>query len=146
LSFPPHLRHVSGSAWKTFAMILDWLGRDGRLVYGGQLARELAHAGAAARYLLRLFQAGRALRVPDGQLDAETRTVVTLGVCGSDDQHVIALARTSGARTLCSDDRALIGDFRNPILISRPRGKAYRRETHVRLLAHVLVRATARDD
>ena len=47
------------------------------------------------------------------------------GLCISDDPHVIALARISGARLLCSNDKDLQQDFGTKNLIDRPRGKVY---------------------
>ena len=60
-------------------------------------------------------------------VDDETETVTSCGHCVSDDQHIVALARIGKARLLCSNDDALTTDFRNPVLISKPRGKVYKR-------------------
>lgn len=43
----------------------------------------------------------------------------------SNDIHIIALARVSGARLLFSNDTALHKDFRNKDLIDQPRGKVF---------------------
>jgi hypothetical protein len=54
----------------------------------------------------------------------------------SNDPHVIALARASGARTLCSRDRELHKDFKNPALVNDPRGSVYQSPSHRHLLGH----------
>ena len=47
------------------------------------------------------------------------------GVCKSNDLHVLALALVSGARLLYTNDTALIDDFGNREIVTRPRGKIY---------------------
>jgi len=127
----------AGSPESDFAPILDWLNeRDGCLVYGGYLATELARMEKPRRYLLALLRAGRARQVPDEQVAEEQATVSATGLCRSNDPHVVALARVSGARTLCTHDRDLQRDFRNPQLLSKPRGSIYQRQDHARLLRH----------
>lgn len=125
---PPH---------SDFVPVLDWLEkRDGCVVYGGRLAAELIRIEKARRYLLNLVRAGRARLVPDGPISTEERTVTKTGLCRSNDVHVMALARISGARTLCTRDRDLQRDFRDSRLISDPRGSIYLRPEHSRLLRH----------
>jgi len=58
------------------------------------------------------------------------------GLCESNDCHVIGLALASGARTLCTHDKALQRDFRNPTIVSKPRGSIYLRPAHAELLRH----------
>lgn len=129
-SSPPH---------PDFVPVLDWLEkRDGCLIVGGRLGAELVHGEKARRFLLALLRAGRAKRVPDEQVAAEEAAVLGTGHCHSNDGHVIALARISGARTLCTHDKTLQKDFRNPRLISKPRGSIYQRKAHTRLLRHTV--------
>jgi hypothetical protein len=107
---------------KKYACVLDWLEhKGGRLVHGGLLTRELRRNGAVARYLTQLASAGRALEIADEAVGAEARTVESIG-CQSDDPHIVALARLSSARTLCSFDQALHRDFKNRRLLRDPRG------------------------
>jgi hypothetical protein len=123
-----------------FRPVFDWLhapDKDGRLVFGGKLAGELANRTTSLGYLRALVQAGRAYLIPDRSVQAEEREVTCSALCKSNDSHVIALARVSGARTLCSHDRALQQDFRNPKLISKPRGHVYQNPTHRAFLCHV---------
>jgi len=120
-----------------FVPILDWLEKkDGRLVFGGHLGTELDRVDRARRFLRALLQAGRAIRIPDEAVQKEEAVVGSTGHCQSNDGHVVALARVSGARTLCTLDRALQQDFGNPKLVSNPRGKIYQRLEHRRLLCH----------
>lgn len=118
-----------------FKPVIDWLTlprKDGKLVYGGQLAAELGEVGTARRFVKSLQQAGRARFIPDNDMAEESRRVA--GQCVSNDTHVIALARVSGARILCSHDKDLHTDFTNPILITKPRGRVYQNITHRYLL------------
>jgi hypothetical protein len=122
-----------------FRPVFDWLhaaDKNGCVVYGSKLADELSSRTESRRYLLRLAQAGRARLIPEGILQPEEEELTRGRLCQSNDPHVIALARVSGARTLCSHDRALHHDFRNSELISKPRGRVYQNATHTKLLCH----------
>jgi predicted nucleic acid-binding protein len=122
-----------------FTPVLDWLDKqDGRIVFGGRLAIELERLEKARRYLRTLLQAGRAWRLSDEFIDEEEVVVADSGLCRSNDSHVIALARVSGARTLCTHDGDLQTDFKNPQLVSNPRGSIYKynRPSHIKLLRH----------
>lgn len=117
--------------------VIEWLTeRDGRLVYGGQLTRELFEIADVRRWLLVLDRAGRARQFPSSGVDSETEKVERSGICRSDDPHIIALARLSGARLLYTNDGNLEIDFTNKALISRPGGKIYKRRAHSKLLRH----------
>lgn len=122
-----------------FVPILDWLEKkDGCLIFGGHLGTELDRVEKARRFLRALLQAGRAKRIPDGRVEKEEAVVRGTGHCQSNDGHVVALARVSGARTLCTLDRTLQQDFGNPKLVDKPRGKVYQRREHRRLLTHTV--------
>ncbi|SPE26752.1 hypothetical protein SBA3_1300008 [Candidatus Sulfopaludibacter sp. SbA3] len=64
----------------------------------------------------------------------------------SNDHHVLALAITSGARTLATLDNELAQDFKNKNIIDNPRGSVYRDQTHARLLRHTPVSCSVRPD
>jgi hypothetical protein len=118
-----------------FKPIIDWLTlpkKDGILVVGGHLAVELDRVATAKRFVRVLQQAGRARIIPNDVTDEESRRVA--GRCVSNDSHVIALARISGARIVCSRDADLHADFTNPALISAPRGHVYQNARHQHLL------------
>jgi hypothetical protein len=116
--------------------VVDWIEKnDGRVVHGGKLTNELFANNRVARWLRVLSQAGRATQVPADSVTAEVRQIQELALCSSNDFHIIALARLSGARLLFSHDQALHTDFTNPALINKPRGKVCQNATHRHLLA-----------
>ncbi len=127
----------SGPPNKDFAPLLKWLNcQSGCLIYGGTLEAELRKVESVRRFIVRLSQVGRAILVPEDEVTNEQIAVDSLSLCQSNDSHIIALARVSGARTLCSHDAALHTDFKNPKLISKPRGSVYQNAAHVKLLRH----------
>lgn len=81
--------------------------------------------GRLRRRLRDLQQAGRAMPVPAKELDQDARVLQGAGLLRSNDPHILALARASGARLLYTADQALIGDFKDPHIVSDPRGKVY---------------------
>jgi predicted nucleic acid-binding protein len=120
-----------------FAPVRDWLQQgDGILIVGGHLAAELSRVEKARRFVVQLQRAGIARQVPAADVAREEAVVRETGLCQSNDSHVVALARVSGARTLCSEDRDLWSDFQNQHLVSKPRGKIYRTSKHAHLLRH----------
>ena len=118
--------------------VLDWIEHGpGRVAYGGKkLCDELFKSQHARRRLRAWKQAGRASEFPQTIVDAEDTRVKALGLAKSNDTHVIALARVSGARTLYSADGALHADFKNPQLVNDPRGTIYQCSNHAHLLVH----------
>lgn len=130
-----HRMHSPGD--ETFAPIYDWIkGRDGKLVYGGKLARELQLNEKTKRLLRQWTMAGKALSFPDEDLKPEETRLIDGGLLRSDDPHCLALAIVSGARTIWTEDRNLRSDFTNPSVISSPRGKVYALPRHSHLLRH----------
>ena len=114
----------------------DWLEkRGGMLIYGGRLAASGELRGVRT-LLVRLKQAGQAYECPKADVDREEKVVKKLGLCKSNDPHVIAIARVSGARVLCAEDHALEADFKNLSLVPKPKGSIYKNVTHSRLLKH----------
>jgi hypothetical protein len=107
---------------------------DVKLVYGGGLKREYVVSARVASTLRVLDQAGRAIQVADATVDRETQMVENMDRCTSDDPHVVALARVSNVRLLCSHDTSLHADFKNPQLVNRPRGSVYQNPDHNHLL------------
>lgn len=118
-----------------YAPVVEWLfDGDGLLVFGGtQYRAEIARHAAAQRVFVQLARAGRARSVVDGPVDAEA---ATLRACQSNDSHIVALARVSGARTVCTDDHELMIDIRKKALLDKPRGRVYQRTSHRHLLRH----------
>lgn len=119
------------------APVIRWIEQqDGRLVFGGKLAQELFVINKARRYLREASRRGHAIQIPSSVVNAEQARIERLGLCRSDDPHVIALARVSGARVLYAEDQALGRDFKDHRLISNPPGKHYKRAEHEGLLRH----------
>lgn len=113
----------------------EWIASgQGVLVAGGQLLDELFEVGDARRLLRNWERAKLARFISPEEVAAETAQVE--GQCVSNDAHVIALARVSGARLLCSSDRRLHADFGNPALVDHPRGSVYQNRGHLHLLTH----------
>ncbi len=105
------------------------------LVYGGALASEYDKSGRISSAVQELLRTGRARREDDKAVDAETRCVKPQ--CKSNDPHIIALARLSGVRLLCTHDRrsGLIADFKEKRLVDKPRGKVYTKQRNSHLLS-----------
>jgi len=110
------------------------MSRRNVMVYGGELRREYIPINNIKRILFRFDQAGIAKKFPDADVDNETDIVKKMKVCLSDDEHIIALARVSKARLLCSEDTLLHRDFKNKKLIDSPRGKIYQTRKHIPIL------------
>ena len=114
--------------------LTDWIvGRRGRLVFGGTNAIELERVAIAKAVLVEWLRSGLAVRVRDSDVDQEQTAVERLPL-RSDDPHVLALSRLSGARVLYTEDRALMDDFTDRNLVPTPKGKVYRNATHARIL------------
>jgi hypothetical protein len=105
-----------------------------RIVYGGQLRREYEKNNKLKKLLISLDRAGRADKISDKDVDLVTQNLLRAGRCKSNDHHIIALAKVSGTRLLCTDDKDLQKDFRDPTLISSPRGNVYTSKKHKRLI------------
>jgi len=103
-------------------------------VHGGTLTREYEKISKLKRVFVQLDRAGRLHAFPHKSVDGETSTVSSSGICRSNDSHIIALALISRARVLCTDDPALMTDFKNKRLISSPRGSVYRGSKNNHLL------------
>jgi hypothetical protein len=119
-----------------FSPIFDALDQGkAKLVWGGKkLVAEYKLNGVAWRALLQLDRAGRAHMANHAEVDAEQKTIEKNFNLVSDDPHILALARVSGARLLCSRDQALHQDFGNPRIISQPRGSVYQNASHKALI------------
>ena len=122
--------------------LLNWLDRGGGpLVVGGRLLAELGRNTGFVRWLRTAQRVGRARAASEEDVASEMETLQTQGVCRSNDEHVIALARVSGARLLFTNDNALQDDFRDRQIIGGTQGRIYTtqlggrvRSTHRRLL------------
>ena len=114
---------------------------------GGELRKELSDNGRNGNFMRvydQLRLKGRVRDIPDSVVDAETETLATGKICRSNDAHVLALARVSGARLLYTNDQALQEDFGDSQIVANPRGRVYTtrlrsdvRPTHRELLERV---------
>lgn len=121
--------------------VFRWLEQGpGRLVYGGKLTDELSNNTKVGRWLLSLLRAGRATQIPSALIDVQIKAVQATGQCKSNDQHILGLARASGARLLFSRDQDLHADFTNRHLINTPRGSVYQKAGHQHLFRKKLCR------
>jgi hypothetical protein len=105
------------------------------LVHGGKLTSEYKKAGVLNVIAL-LSQSGRAFKVSSDLIDLQYDQIEDK--CTSNDTHVIALARADRQRAhiLCTDDQALQTDFKNKVLIDKPRGTIYSPSRHRASLAN----------
>ena len=79
---------------------------------------------------------------PDEAVEEQQELIEAAEAFESDDPHILALARASGARRFVTADMALIRDLTNPRLLSKPRGKVFSdRKKH----KHLLINAPACD-
>lgn len=131
-------RLVAFAAETVDAAPIHWWLRKllGNLVYstGGKFETELKRVPEAKRRLEEYQRAGRARFVPPDSLREEVAGLETSELVRSNDAHVLALARVSGARLLYTGDKALMEDFRDLEIVPRPKGRVYSRAGNKRLL------------
>ena len=122
------------SDFEPVSSYLDDKNQNGLMVYGGKLATEYLASAKLARRVAELDRAGRARAVPHEQVEVETQYLQDNGLCVSNDEHIIALARVSGVRLVCTLDQDLHTDVTDKKLLSSPRGKVYQYASHKSLL------------
>ena len=104
----------------------DWLASPrGQLVVGGEFRRELSRDHRFVRWLGGAIRYGRVRTIPDEAVEERADDLRRRGVCKSNDEHVLALAITSGARLLYTNDDLLMDDFRNRNIVPGPTGRIY---------------------
>ena len=105
---------------------LQWLSRrnGGIIVAGGRLYGELARNPKFLQFFTDRFRAGRARRIETPLVDAAEADLQAMPT-RSNDTHVLALARVSGARLLFTNDDALKRDFVNRDIIPGTPGRIY---------------------
>lgn len=117
---------------ETGQTFLEWVEAErGRLVIGGKIKEELDRT-KAQKWLKEAISSGIAKSFNVNEISTEERNL--RNKCKSDDSHIIALARISGARLLYSHDKRLHEDFKNKDLLDQPRGKIYSDVSHQSLL------------
>ena len=96
-----------------------------QLAVGGELLDELERIGGFSRWLLTARRTGHARLISDDAVNSETDRLRSGETCQSNDHHVLALAKISGARLLFTNDNALQEDFRNRRIIGGTQGRIY---------------------
>ncbi len=108
------------------AYFLDWLTKGrGKLVVGSGLRQELEKSEKFKRLLLELVRANKAIDIQSREVIEATKALQNEHICKSNDQHVLALAKVSGARLLFTNDRELQIDFKNRQIIDGVQGRVY---------------------
>ena len=110
------------------------------LVIGGKNTNELSLNRKVRQWLRELIRANVARIIPKSDIEREERILSELGRCQSNDVHILALARASGARLLFSRDNALGQDFKNKTFVNGPRGSVYKQRSHTHLLRSAVCR------
>ena len=122
----------------------DWVGSGGgRIVYladdkprrlpdeiAGAMRRLLKEYADSPRVMRMLDQYRRAGRTRRVKLSEVAREYPATAKIRSNDRHILAMARASGARLLYTGDGALARHFRNPEIINNPEGVVYSRAAH----------------
>lgn len=121
-----------------FKPLIDWIvQKDGKMVFGGtKNTTELNRVASASKRIREWARSGKAIQCRASEVDQESERVKAH--CLSDDPHVIALARLTRARTLCSCDQRLHTDFKNLALVPPPKGIIYQNGNHVHALRHTI--------
>ncbi len=96
------------------------------LVIGGRLNKELSKIGEFKNWYKVAWSSGKVRYVSDADVAKEEAKLDSSADCRSNDRHVLALARISGARLLYTNDQKLMNDFKNTNLVPTPKGKVYR--------------------
>lgn len=135
--------NVAGDVFATpcsadFQPLINWIeSKDGKIVYGGKLATELYFSSERVkRRIMELNRRGTALYFSDSSLAAELQRLEQTKLCRSNDVHILALALATKVRLLCSRDKDLQADFKNPQILNDPRGHVYQNASHRHLLKH----------
>ncbi len=110
---------------------VNWLeAQTVQVVIGGtQYRAEVDKVAKASQWFRQAIRTGRASEVNDEDVDRSATDLRNLSdarhqaIVRSDDPHILALARCSGARLLYTADGALIQDFTDANIIGRPVGK-----------------------
>lgn len=119
--------------------ILRWINDGGRMVAGGQLIKEYRRCSGEFLNLFRVLGQGGQVRTMKRDI-VEGEAARIREQCKSNDEHIIALARISKTRLLCTHDKLLSQDFTSFDLLRSPRGKVYKNRKHKHLLDSVRCR------
>ena len=113
----------------------QWLNDKGKLVLGGKLCEELNGVPGFLEWARQMNLDGKGgmvrkiINCNDDRINEETEKLMNDGQLASNDPHIIALAKVSGARLLFSKDKDLRDDFKDSKIINKPRGRVYSSQT-----------------
>jgi len=110
--------------------------RHVRVAVGGKLLRELLGTGIR-NLIVEWERSGRLVRAADAEVDAEELACAALPIA-SDDPHVLALVRITGARLVYTNDRPLMSDLKN-VSICSPKGKVISTSTDQKIVRRLLI-------
>ena len=102
-------------------IFLDWINPKRHLVFGGKLKEELLNQNAFRKWMPEAVLGGRLKECNDDKINKAIKNLKKEKI-ESNDLHIIALAKASGARLLYSNDSGLQEDFKNKKFIN---GKIY---------------------
>ncbi len=94
-----------------------------KLVIGGNFGEENDKVIKAKKWFQQAKSRGLVRQENSERVSAEMKRLSS--DLKSDDPHVLALAKVSGARLLYTNDKDLMNDFKNPNIL-KPKGKIYR--------------------
>jgi predicted nucleic acid-binding protein len=103
-----------------------------KIVCDHRLSKEWGNS-RLKKLTIQFIQAGRLFVYTQEQMAIEAEKLKKLSF-KSDDPHILALARVSGARVLYSKDKKLHEDFKDSKLIHSPRGRVYQNQKHKHVL------------
>ncbi len=101
------------------------------LVVGGKLKKELFGTSKFRKWYLESIKSGTSKSISDFKVKKEKKKLKPRDDYKSNDLHVLALARVSGARLLNTDDDDLMADFKNRDLIPGKPGKVFLTKSQV---------------
>lgn len=104
-----------------------------RAMIGGHLQTEYFRVKKLIPIWVELNRKGVLKSANEKAVVAETAKFAAMTL-KSDDPHILALAKVSGARLLCSHDQPLHSDFTNSALLT-PKGNIYQNASHQSLIA-----------
>lgn len=114
--------------------VRKWLNNGGKLIYStcGKFAQDFSKH--KKKIMLKNYvRDGKAFLVPCKRFIAQEQYFKNCKLLKSNDPHILALAKYTGARLLYTEDPDLIKDFKNLELL-RPKGKIYSRRSNADLL------------
>ena len=111
--------------------IRKWLRVAGRLVYSDHEKIKKEMKGKIIQTFHELIKAGRVKKIPKEDVDKQMKSIQNNKYnLKSNDLHVLALVKASGAKILCTSDSKLQGDFKKLF----KKGHIYKNKNHKHLL------------